>query len=90
MQAVPLLSPLSWPTMRQVDTSLLDMARIALIVGLILLLSSGAFLIKGVMRMMRGESIFGKGGSSIYTLLGFALFAMGSLLFLFGVFRFSV
>lgn len=66
------------------------MARTALIVGSILLLSSGALLTKGVTRMMRGESSFGKGSSSTYTLLGFALFAMGSLSFLFGIFRFSL
>ena len=76
--------------MLSMETSLFDMARIALLVGSLLLITSVAFLIRGIIRIRRGESFFGKGGSSVYVLLGFAFFAMGSLLFLFGVFRFSM
>lgn len=75
--------------MLQMETLLFDMARIALVVGSLLLLTSVAFLIRGVVRIRCGESFFGKGSSSIYVLLGFAFFAMGSLLFLLGVFQLS-
>jgi hypothetical protein len=59
-------------------TSLLDMARIALIAGSTFAPLRIGFLVKGIARMGRGESFFGKGGSSSYTLLGFALSAMES------------
>lgn len=66
------------------------MARIALVVGSLMLITSLVFLTNGIIRIRRGASFFGKGGSSMYVLLGFALFAMGLLLFLLGVFRLSM
>jgi len=72
------------------ETSFLEMSRVALIVGSLFLITSVFFLTRGVRRVRNGASFFGKGGSSTFVLLGFGFFALGSLLFLLGVLRFGL
>lgn len=76
--------------MRQMEISREALITPALILGSLLLLGSLGFLVNGIRRIRGGASFFGKGGSSTYVLLGFALFAMGSLVFLIGVLRASM
>ena len=63
------------------------MTTLDIVTGSLMLVLSVAFLVNGVVRIRRGASFFGKGGSSTFVLLGFALFAMGSMVFLIGIFR---
>lgn len=61
---------------------------ITTIVGGIMLLGSIIFLIIGIGRTRRATQTEGSGlNAGVYILIGFALFAMGSLTFLFGTFR---
>ncbi len=76
--------------MSYMETSLLEMSRVALVIGSLMLITSIVFLTRGISRMRSGEPFFGKGSSTVFVLLGFAFFAMGILLFLFGVFRLSM
>ena len=58
-----------------------------LALGSFMLIASLIFLVNGIRRIRGGASLFGKGGSGTFILVGFALFAMGLLVFLFGVFQ---
>jgi multisubunit Na+/H+ antiporter MnhC subunit len=71
-------------------TSLLSMSRVALAVGALFLIGSVFCLTRGFFKVRQGATFFGKGGASPLILIGFGLFAFGSLLFLFGVFRFTM
>jgi hypothetical protein len=71
-------------------TSLLEASRVTLAVGALSLIASVFFLTRGFAKIRRGAPLFGKGAASPHVLLGFGLLALGSLLFLFGVFRFTM
>lgn len=63
------------------------MSRIALVIGSLMLGTCIIFLIRGIAKIRSGKPFFGHGGTAIYIYLGFGFFAMGFMLFLFGVFR---
>lgn len=66
------------------------MSRIALAVGSLMLLMCGVFAVRGYAKIKSGKPFFGDGGTAIYVYLGFGFFAIGLMLFLFGVFRLAM
>jgi hypothetical protein len=63
------------------------MSRIAFGVGSLMLLMCAFFAFRGYTKIKDGKPFFGDGGTAIYVYLGFGFFAIGLMLFLFGVFR---
>lgn len=52
-----------------------------------MLIASAAFLFMGADRVRRGQRRLGEGNTGMYILIGFALFAMGDIIFLLGIFH---
>ena len=73
--------------MPHMETSIIEMARIAFVVGCFMLVMCVVFAVRGYKKIKSGKPFFGDGGTAIYVYLGFGFFAMGLMLFLFGVFR---